>query len=163
MTAATAAWDVLLGVAILGVHFSFYHGSVPHPWRQAARAERNALATPIFPAPVTIQPVRDERSWENQKVFPSGLSPFDIVIGARDSSDAGLQLAERIRQRHPEVRSRIVVSGPPTWHNAKVFSLSKMIPSSTNDYFVISDSDVQVSPDFLREVIPTLLNNKMAW
>ncbi len=60
----------------------------------------------------------------------------------------------------PQVKSRIVVSGPPTWPNAKVFSLSKMIPASTNDYFVISDSDVQVSPDFLRDVIPTLLDHE---
>jgi ceramide glucosyltransferase len=33
-----------------------------------------------------------------------------------------------------------------------------MIPGSTNDYFVISDSDVRVSPDFLRNVIPALLD-----
>ena len=115
--------------------------------------------------PVTIfKPVHgiEAQLEENlESFFRQDYPAFDIVIGARDSSDAGLQLAERIRQRHPEVKSRIVVSGPPTWPNAKVFSLSKMIPSSTNDYFVISDSDVQVSPDFLREVIPTLLNNKI--
>ena len=51
--------------------------------------------------------------------------------------------------------------GPPTWPNAKVFSLSKMIPLSANDYFVISDSDVRVSPDFLREVVPALLDPKI--
>jgi ceramide glucosyltransferase len=80
------------------------------------------------------------------------------VFGARDANDAGLQLAEKIRQRYPQVKSRLVVSGAPTWPNAKVFSLSKMIPGSTNDYFVISDSDVRVSPDFLRNVIPALLD-----
>ena len=84
---------------------------------------------------------------------------FEIILGARDASDAGLQVAEKVRQRHPQVKSRMVVSGPPTWPNAKVFSLSKMIPVSANDYFVISDSDVRVSRDFLRDVIPTLLDN----
>src|SRR5438046_6851773 len=49
-------------------------------------------------------------------------------------------------------------SGPPTWPNAKVFSLDKMIALSRNDYFVISDSDVEVGPDFLRNVVPPLLN-----
>src|ERR1700730_1430233 len=36
-----------------------------------------------------------------------------------------------------------------------------MIPGSSNDYFVISDSDVQVSRDFLRGVIPTLLDHRI--
>ena len=171
MTGATAAWDVLLGVAILGVCsstiFLLMVLLAALRWRQAARAERKtALATPPSSLPpVTIfKPVHgiEAQLEENlESFFRQDYPAFDIVIGARDSSDAGLQLAERIRQRHPEVKSRIVVSGPPTWPNAKVFSLSKMIPSSTNDYFVISDSDVQVSPDFLREVIPTLLNNKI--
>src|SRR5437667_893432 len=35
-----------------------------------------------------------------------------------------------------------------------------MISISSNDYFVISDSDVEVGPDFLRNVIPPLLDPK---
>src|SRR5438067_416209 len=33
-----------------------------------------------------------------------------------------------------------------------------MIALSRNDYFVISDSDVEVGPDFLRNVVPPLLD-----
>ena len=36
-----------------------------------------------------------------------------------------------------------------------------MIASSDNDYFVISDSDILVGPDFLRNVIPPLLDPKV--
>ena len=52
-------------------------------------------------------------------------------------------------------------SGAPEWPNAKVFTLSKMIPLSQSDYFVTSDSDVRVGPDFLRNVIPPLLDRKL--
>ncbi len=55
----------------------------------------------------------------------------------------------------------MVISGEPSWPNAKVFSLAKMIASSDDDYFVISDSDILVGPDFLRNVIPPLLNAKV--
>ena len=51
----------------------------------------------------------------------------------------------------------IVLSGYPVWPNAKVFSLAKMIAKSSDDYFVISDSDVKVRPEFLRNVIAPLL------
>jgi ceramide glucosyltransferase len=43
------------------------------------------------------------------------------------------------------------------WPSAKVWSLEKMIASSANQYFVISDSDILVGSDFLRNVIPPLL------
>ena len=54
-----------------------------------------------------------------------------------------------------------MISGPPPWPNAKVFTLDKMIPLSRSDFFVISDSDVRVEPDFLRNVVPPLLDPKL--
>jgi ceramide glucosyltransferase len=168
VTAATAVWDVLLGIAILGVCsstvFLLMVLVAATRWVREARAARNvALATPeaSLPAVTIFKPVHgmEAQLEENlESFFQQDYPAFEVIVGARDSSDAGLQVAERVRQRHPQVKSRIVVSGPPTWPNAKVFSLSKMIPLSTNDYFVISDSDVRVSPDFLRDVIPAVLD-----
>src|SRR5262249_50004911 len=62
---------------------------------------------------------------------------------------------------YPQVKSRIVLSGPPAWPNAKVFTLDRMIPLSRNDFFIISDSDVRVGRDFLRNVIPPLFDRKL--
>jgi ceramide glucosyltransferase len=136
-------------------------------WRRGAEAERRAAeATPESSLPpVTIfKPVHgmEARLEENlESFFRQDYPAFEVVLGARTASDEGLQVAERVRQRHPTIKSQVVVAGPPAWPNAKVFSLSKMIPHSTNDYFVTSDSDVQVSPRFLRDVIPTLLDKKI--
>ncbi len=171
MTAAALVWHVLLAIALLGIFsstiFLFMVLVAAIRWRRGARAgQRAAAATPqsSLPAVTIFKPVHGmeaqlERNLES--FFQQDYPAFEIVLGARDANDAGLQLADKIRQRYPQVKSRIVVSGPPTWPNAKVFSLSKMIPGSSNDYFVISDSDVRVSPDFLRNVIPTLLNPKI--
>src|SRR6476646_4425727 len=127
---------------------------------------RLGLSSPAkqFPAVTICKPVHgmEARLEENlEGFFRQDYPDFEIILGAREANDAGLQLAENIRQRYPHIKSQIVVSGPPTWPNAKVFSLSKMIPLSTNDYFVTSDSDVRVSPDFLRNVIPSLLDPKI--
>ena len=136
-------------------------------WRSGARAaQKSAAATPDSSLPpVTIfKPVHGmeaELEKNLESFFQQDYPSFEVILGAREAGDAGLQVAERIRQRHPQVKSRIVASGAPTWPNAKVFSLSKMIPLSANDYFVISDSDVRVSPDFLREVVPALLDPKI--
>jgi ceramide glucosyltransferase len=171
VTPTTAAGATLLGIAVLGVCssaiFIFLVLVAALRWRSGADAERRAATeTPESSLPgVTIfKPVHgmEAQLEENlESFFRQDYPTFEVIFGARNSSDEGLQVAERVRQRHPTIKSRIVVAGPPAWPNAKVFSLSKMIPLSTNDYFVISDSDVRVSPRFLRDVISTLLNEKI--
>ena len=171
MTATSVLWNVLLGIAVVGVSSSTIFLVMvlvaAVRWRRGARAaQMAAAATPesSLPAVTIFKPVHgmEARLEENlESFFRQDYPAFEVVLGARDAGDAGLQVAEKIRQRHPQVKSRIVVSGAPTWPNAKVFSLSKMIPLSANDYFVISDSDVRVSPSFLRDVIPGLLEARI--
>jgi ceramide glucosyltransferase len=171
VTATSVLWNVLLGIAVVGVSSSTIFLVMvlvaAVRWRRGARAaQMAAAATPesSLPAVTIFKPVHgmEARLEENlESFFRQDYPAFEVVLGARDAGDAGLQVAEKIRQRHPQVKSRIVVSGTPTWPNAKVFSLSKMIPLSANDYFVISDSDVRVSPGFLRDVIPGLLEARI--
>src|SRR6266487_20521 len=115
--------------------------------------------------PVTIfKPVHgmEERLEENlESFFRQDYPDYEIIIGARASNDPAILVAERLRMRYPQVKSRILISGPPPWPNAKVFTLDKMIALSRNDFFVISDSDVRVDRDFLRNVIPPLFDRKL--
>lgn len=112
--------------------------------------------------PVTIlKPVHgmELRLEENlESFFQQDYPVFEIIIGARDADNPALLVAEKVCKRYPQVKSRVVVSGPPVWPNAKVFSLAKMIPGASYDCFVISDSDVRVSRDFLRNVVAPLLD-----
>jgi ceramide glucosyltransferase len=169
--AASLLWQVLLGIALLGTFsstiFLFMVLIAAVRWKRGARAYQLAAAkTPesSLPAVTIFKPVHgmEAQLEENlESFFQQDYPEFEIILGARDANDAGLQLADKIRKRYPRIKSRIVVSGPPAWPNAKVFSLSKMIPCSTNDYFVTSDSDVRVSRNFLRDVIPALLDPKI--
>jgi ceramide glucosyltransferase len=93
-----------------------------------------------------------------ESFFRQDYPYFTIIFGARSCDDQGLEVVERLQARYPQVQTRIVVSGEPSWPNAKVYSLSKMIASSPDEFFVISDSDVLVRPDFLHNVIPPLLD-----
>jgi ceramide glucosyltransferase len=104
----------------------------------------------------------EERLEENlESFFEQDYPVYEIIIGARSEDDPAIQLAKKIAQRYPDIKSRFVASGPPEWPNAKVFTLDKMIPLSGNNFFVISDSDVRVDPDFLRNVIPPLFDHKL--
>jgi ceramide glucosyltransferase len=164
-------WRALLGLAAFGLVSSFVFlflaiiAAIRFK-RRSRSGQRDALS---FPAdqlpPVTIfKPVHgmEERLEENlESFFQQDYPDYEIIIGARNEDDPAILLAKQIAQRYPKRKSRVIASGPPEWPNAKVFTLDKMIPLSRNDFFVISDSDVWVNRDFLRNVIPPLFDRKL--
>lgn len=130
--------------------------------RSAAEWQRRVDATDrgAFPPVTVLKPVHGaepnlERNLES--FFLQEYPRYEIVFGCRNSDDPALLAVEKLRARYPRVPVRVVLSGHPVWPNAKVYSLSKMIASSANDFFVISDSDINVRPEFLRNVIAPLL------
>jgi ceramide glucosyltransferase len=164
-------WRTLLGLAAFGLvsSFVFLFLAVIATVRFKRRAQPERRAALSFPPdqlpPVTIfKPVHgmEQRLEQNlESFFHQDYPNYEVVIGARSEDDPAIQLAEKIRGRYPQTKSRIVISGPPEWPNAKVFTLDKMIALSRNDFFVISDSDVRVDRDFLRNVIPPLFDRKL--
>ena len=164
-------WWILLAVSIIGLLSSAIFlalvviATIRFKKRAdgAARAMRGADLHSL--PPVTIfKPVHGMEARLEQNLegfFQQDYPEYEIVIGARSADDPAIKLAEQVRARYPQIKSRIVISGPPEWPNAKVFTLAKMIPLSRNEYFVISDSDVRVERDFLRNVIPSLFDPKL--
>jgi ceramide glucosyltransferase len=134
--------------------------------RQAQTNQAVASATPenMLPPVTILKPLHGMEAELEQNLasfFQQDYPDYEIIFGARDVDNPALQVAERVRARFPNVKSNVVLSGPPTWPNAKVFSLQKMIAVSTRSYFIISDSDVRVSHDFLRNTVPPLLDPKV--
>jgi len=164
-------WRALLGLASFGLvsSFVFLFLAIVAAIRFKKRSRsvlREVLSFPSdqLPAVTIFKPVHgmEERLEQNlESFFQQDYPDYEIIIGARSESDPAILLAEKIRLRYPQVKSRIVISGPPEWPNAKVFTLDKMVPLSRNEFFVISDSDVRVDRDFLRNVIPPLFDRKL--
>lgn len=171
LLATAVVWRILLTVALIGsvssAIFLFLALAAAWRYRRLAQAARRSIATvseSSLPSVTMLKPVHgmEPRLRENlESFFRQDYPDFEIVFGARAADNAALRVVEEIHQRYPHVKCRTVLSGPPPWPNAKVFSLDKMIPSSSSDYFVITDSDVEVAPDFLRSVIPPLLDPKI--
>ncbi len=171
MIAAPLLWRWLLDLAWLGLLsstiFLFMVLVAALRYHRGARlAQAAAAATPesSLPAVTVFKPLHgmELRLAENlESFFQQDYPEFEIIVGVRTADDAALGVAEGLRRRYPNVKSRVVVSGPPTWPNAKVFSLDKMVPTASHDYFVISDSDVLVSRNLLRNVIPPLFDPRV--
>ena len=164
-------WPALLLLALAGsftstIYLAMSLVATARHMRRTRAAQAAASATPAASLPlVTIfKPVHgmEEQLAANlESFFQQDYPDYEVIFGARDADNPAVKIAEEIRARYPQVPSRVVLCGPPAWPNAKVFSLDKMIAASSRSYFIISDSDVQVAPDFLRNTIPPLLDPKV--
>jgi ceramide glucosyltransferase len=93
-----------------------------------------------------------------ESFFSQDYPRFEIVFGLRNKYDPALAVVHRVSRRYPDVPIAVVLAGEPDRPNAKVCSLEKMVAAAKSDYLVISDSDVHVSPNYLKDVVCPLLS-----
>jgi ceramide glucosyltransferase len=88
-----------------------------------------------------------------QGFFEQNYPAYEILFCARSLNDAGLQIAREVAARYPSIAARFLASGDPPFANAKVASLDRMAQAARHEILAVSDSDVRVTPQYLREVI----------
>ncbi len=84
--------------------------------------------------------------------FDQDYPQFEILFCARSASDPGLAAARRVAARYPNIPTRFLSTGDQTYINAKVSSLELMYAAAQHDIFIVSDSDVRVARNYIREV-----------
>jgi ceramide glucosyltransferase len=152
---------VLLGLSVLGLltstAFSIMVMAAVRRFARRRRAVPSSFAVPpSFQEPVSLfKPLHgNEPNLEAhlETFFRQDYPSYEILFGARTASDEGLRAARRVAARYPHIPVKFVLTGEP-WHiNAKVSTLELMEKAATHDIFIVSDSDVRVAPEYIREV-----------
>jgi ceramide glucosyltransferase len=93
--------------------------------------------------------------------FEQDYPQYEILLCARSDEDAGLEIARRVAASYPHIPAKFFATGEPPYINAKVASMEKMEAAAAHDILVISDSDVRVSPDYLRAVASPFAENNV--
>lgn len=113
-----------------------------------------------YPAVTILKPLhRDEPglSQNLESFFVQDYpGPVQLVFGVQDQTDPAIPVVQALRARHPQRDVAIVVEGARHGANAKVSNLINMLPSARHDVLVLSDSDIAVGPDWLRQVADAL-------
>ena len=95
----------------------------------------------------------DEGLAENlASFFEQDYPSFEILFAVRNADDPAVAVVEKLRARYEGVPSRLIVTGEPPYPNAKVYSLDRMLAEARHDLVVMSDSDIRVTPSFLRAI-----------
>ena len=104
----------------------------------------------------------DARLKENvESFYVQQYRDYEILFAADTEDDAAIAVVREIAARYPKVPTQIIVNGKPPWPNPPAWSFHCMEKIAAHDILVTSDSDVEVQPEYLREVVAPLLDPKV--
>jgi ceramide glucosyltransferase len=107
--------------------------------------------------PVSIlKPVRgvDNDAYENFASYCRLDYPeYELVFAMADPHDPVIPVIEKLQRDFPGRTIRFVTDVPRVGENDKVNSLCRLVKEARHDLLVMSDSDVRVERDYLREVV----------
>ena len=95
-----------------------------------------------------------------ESFFRQDYPDYEILFAADSADDAALDIVREVCARYPHVRSRVLATGTP-WPNPVVYAFHCMAEAAAHEILVTTDSDVEVSPNYLREIVPPLQNSQV--
>ena len=147
----TLSSTVFLGLALRGVI----------KFRADARRQLRSVPDDALLPPVSVlKPVHglEARLKENiESFFRQDYPDYEILFAADEADDAALDVVREVCARYPHIRSRVLVTGTP-WPNPVVYPFHCLAEAAAHDILVTTDSDVEVGPRYLREIVPPLLD-----
>jgi len=155
---ATISSHWFLGVA--AIPFIYYGIVIFSSWRYFRAARRPVAPPPAFTPPVSIlKPMRgeDPGAYENFASFCRQDYPqYEILLCVDPDDQAVLPVVERLRRNFPERTIRILYGSGRIATNDKVAKLARLVSEAQHELVVISDSDVRVRADYLRQITAPL-------
>jgi ceramide glucosyltransferase len=132
--------------------------------REARKFVRTKGSDAELPPVSVLKPVHgmEAQLGENiESFFRQDYPAYEILFAADEPDDAALSVAREISGRYPQIPCRILVTGKPLWPNPPAYCFYRMSQVAAHRILVTSDSDVEVAPNYLREVVVPMLNDRV--
>jgi len=116
----------------------------------------SAEKSPFMPPASIVKPVRglDHEAYENFASFCRLDYPeYEVLFAVSEGDDRVCAVLEKLRADFPACPIRIITKVPRLGTSDKVNNLCALVQNAKYDLLVMSDSDVRVEPDYLKQVI----------
>jgi ceramide glucosyltransferase len=120
------------------------------------------ISSEFTPDVSVLKPVRgvDFGSEENfASFFEQDYPNYEIFFSANDESDPAVPIIRKLMAERPERKVRLLTGAPFLGENRKVNNLALMVREASHEILVITDGDVRVGPDYLRNVVAPFADN----
>jgi ceramide glucosyltransferase len=149
-----AGWRVVL-LLFAAAPLAYYIAATVAAWR-FFRRERARKLTSFTPPISLLKPVHgvDFGSYENFSSFCRQDYPeYEILFAVNDEGDPAAPLIQRLKAEFPQRRIRLISGAEQIGANRKVNNLIALAREAQHEILVLTDGDVRVAPNYLREVV----------
>lgn len=81
---------------------------------------------------------------------------YEMLCGVTAADDPAVPAVEKLIREFPQAKIRLVLCDKRLGANGKVSSLIQLAAAAHAEFLVVNDSDIRVSPDYLRTIITEL-------
>jgi len=148
-------WPICILLAILGCAYAFITAAILRQFAQkSVTALSSAASLTILKPLYGVEPGLEANlaSFCDQNY----RGKIQLVLGLPDKTDPAAAVVQRLRHRFPGHDIVLCVDSRVHGTNGKISNLINMLPHVRHDLLVLSDSDIRVGPDYLRDVVATL-------
>jgi ceramide glucosyltransferase len=156
----------LLGLALFGtltstIFLLLVMASVFRFQSQSRSSRSSKTGDAQLPPVSVLKPIHGMEAQLRQNIesfFRQDYPCYEILFAADEADDPALELAREISANYPQIPCRIMVTGKPPWPNPPAYCFYRMAEVAAHGILVTSDSDVEVAPNYLREVVAPMLS-----
>ncbi|MGC1613947.1 MAG: bacteriohopanetetrol glucosamine biosynthesis glycosyltransferase HpnI [Candidatus Acidiferrum sp.] len=144
------------GVLLLAAAPLVYYAAAIFAASRFFRRERARQWKNCTPPVSLLKPVRgvDFASYENFSSFCCQDYPdYEILFAVNDAADKAVPLIHRLIAQYPDRQIRLLVGAENLGANRKVNKLARLSSEARHEILVLTDGDVRVGPNYLREVV----------
>ncbi len=145
-----AVWATALGITIFGTRTTL----------KSLAISPSHLDAPFNLYPVTVlKPLKGADSGLSENLetfFHLDYPKYELIFSIADNRDPALQIISRLLQKYPFVPARLIIGDVEAGANPKINNMVKGYREAKYDWLLISDSNIRVSPDYLKRLVAQL-------
>ena len=149
----------LVGLIIYGLQLWAVRSAL-----REGRREKESDGSSVFPPISILKPLKglEDNLFDNlASLCDQDYPEYEMICSLQDLNDPAYRVASKVKEKYPETKIRIMVEKRADGLNPKVNNLMAAYRQARYSYLLISDSNVMVEKDYLKQIVQPMKDGKI--